>query len=86
MGDKVDKKMPAWPERPFFADTSDFDWCSYYQRLATYWEARCRVAVECMTDVQRILVDRDIAHREAVGMYNTLVAIGPLPPDPTEGG
>lgn len=81
-----DKKMPAWPREPVSLLGLSIDDPSYERARYEAAMARLRAAVECMTDVQRILVDKDIAHREAVGMYNTLVAIGDLPPDPTEGG
>jgi hypothetical protein len=85
-----DVKMPKWPvekeqttEHPLLNIQRTLEKrderIAYALALAAAWEARCRLAVECMIDVQRILVDKDVAHREAVGMYNVLAAIGPLP-------
>lgn len=89
-----DNKLPEWPERPFFADTSDFDWCSYYQRLAAYWETRCRVAFSQMRHAGDC-VKINVLYEDALNfpdrypctcrLEEAYELIGPLP-DPTEGG
>lgn len=74
--------VPAWPERPYFAGTDDFDWCGYYQRLAAAYRARLLVAVEALRNAKE--------HTNAFGDHisrnyvcdevdEALAAIGPLP-------
>lgn len=79
-------ELPKWPDEAYFQHTGDPE--GFLCAKITYWESRCRLAVEALNKISNHMNSRFNVAAVPFGTPTTgtiaieaLAVIGPLPPE-----